>query len=97
MILTSEYRLSSAAREKTFRQHDGRAHDEREQGAKTMAVAQSQRARKALRDVRRLLREDIDSLGNTLLAVNMLVMPILVALLGFVIIYRRTKRSGGKR
>jgi ABC-type uncharacterized transport system involved in gliding motility auxiliary subunit len=55
---------------------------------------EEQKTRKALRDVRRLLREDIDRLGNTLLAINLLVVPVLVALLGFVVIFRRTRRKG---
>ena len=51
----------------------------------------------ALRDVRKVLRQDIENLGRTLLAVNLLLMPVLVAILGFVGYYRRTKRSGGRK
>lgn len=58
---------------------------------------EEQRTRQALRDVRKVLRQDIERLGNTLLAVNLLAMPLVVAGLGFVIIFRRTRRSrGGK-
>jgi ABC-type uncharacterized transport system involved in gliding motility auxiliary subunit len=53
------------------------------------------RTRRALREVRKVLRQDIEYLGNTLLVINMLAVPLLVALLGFVAIIRRSKRSGG--
>lgn len=58
---------------------------------------EEQRTRKALRDVRKVLRQDVEALGNTLLVINLLAMPILVALAGFVIIFLRTRRSGGRR
>ncbi len=58
---------------------------------------EEQRTRHDLREVRKVLRQDIEQLGNVLLAINLLVMPLLVALLGFVIILRRSRRSGGKR
>ena len=58
---------------------------------------EEQRTRHALREVRKVLRQDIEQLGNVLLAINMLVMPLLVAVLGFVIILRRSRRSGGRR
>jgi gliding motility-associatede transport system auxiliary component len=58
---------------------------------------EEQRTRHALREVRKILRQDIEQLGSVLLAVNLLAMPLLVALLGFVIILRRARRSGGKR
>jgi ABC-type uncharacterized transport system involved in gliding motility auxiliary subunit len=58
---------------------------------------EEQRTRRALREVRKVLRQDIESLGNQLLGVNLLAMPVLVALFGFVVIYRRTRRSGGRR
>jgi ABC-type uncharacterized transport system involved in gliding motility auxiliary subunit len=57
---------------------------------------EEQRTSKALREVRKVLRQDIESLGNNLLAVNMLVVPLLVAVGGFLVIFRRTRRSGGK-
>jgi gliding motility-associatede transport system auxiliary component len=59
--------------------------------------AEEQRTRHALREVRKVLRQDIEQLGNVLLTVNLLVVPLLVALTGFFIIFRRTRRSGGKR
>ncbi|MCZ6531856.1 MAG: GldG family protein [SAR324 cluster bacterium] len=54
------------------------------------------RTRKALREVRKVLRQDIESLGNRLLLINLLAVPLLVALFGFITIIRRTIRSGGK-
>ena len=58
---------------------------------------EEQRTRTALREVRRELRQDIEALGNRLLLFNLLTIPILVALVGSVIIYRRSKRKGGRR
>ncbi len=58
---------------------------------------EEQRTRKALKDVRKVLRQDIESLGNTLLMVNLLLVPLLVSVAGFYFIYTRTTRSGGKR
>jgi ABC-type uncharacterized transport system involved in gliding motility auxiliary subunit len=49
-----------------------------------------------LREVRKVLRQDIENLGRALLAINLLAMPILVALIGFTSYYRRIKRSGGR-
>ena len=57
---------------------------------------EEQGTRKALREVRKVLRQDVEALGNTLLVINLLAMPILVALAGFVIIFLRTRRSGGR-
>lgn len=58
---------------------------------------EEQETRKQLREVRKLLREDIEQLGNVLLAVNLLAVPVLVALFGFVVIWRRSVRKGGER
>jgi len=58
---------------------------------------EEQRTRAALREVRRELRQDIEALGNRLLLFNLLTIPIVVALVGSVIIYRRSKRKGGRR
>lgn len=58
---------------------------------------EEERTRHALRDVRKVLRQDIERLGNILLSINLLAMPLLVAILGFVVMYRRSRRSGGKR
>ncbi|HKI98237.1 MAG TPA: GldG family protein [bacterium] len=58
---------------------------------------EEQRTRHALREVRKVLRQDIETLGNILLSINLLAMPLLVAVVGFVIIIRRSRRSGGKR
>jgi ABC-type uncharacterized transport system involved in gliding motility auxiliary subunit len=49
-----------------------------------------------LREVRKVLRQDIENLGNILLTINLLLMPLLVAVLGVVVIGRRARRSGGK-
>ncbi len=51
--------------------------------------------RRALREVRKVLRQDIEALGNTLLVINLLAMPFVVAVFGFVAIIRRSRRSGG--
>lgn len=55
------------------------------------------RVRGELREVRKVLRQDIETLGSVLLAVNLLVMPLLVAAGGFVVILRRGRRRGGRR
>ena len=56
---------------------------------------QEQQTQRALREVRKVLRQDIESLGNRLLVLNLLLVPLLVALLGFFVIGRRAKRQGG--
>ncbi len=48
--------------------------------------------RTQLREVRRVLRQDIDNLGNWLLAVNLLLLPLVVAVAGFAVILRRSRR-----
>jgi len=55
------------------------------------------RVRAELREVRKVLRQDIENLGSVLLAVNLLAMPLLVAAGGFVVILRRGRRRGGRR
>ncbi|MDH4248972.1 MAG: Gldg family protein [Deltaproteobacteria bacterium] len=57
---------------------------------------QEQRTKKALREVRKLLREDIERLGNVLLAMNLLLVPLVVAGVGFSVIYRRGIRRRSK-
>lgn len=57
---------------------------------------EEQRTRKALREVRKVLRQDIEELGNRLLLTNLLAMPLFVLIFGFVIITRRIRKSGGK-
>ena len=42
--------------------------------------AEELKTRKRLREVRKILRQDIEILGNQLLAVNILAIPILIAL-----------------
>jgi ABC-type uncharacterized transport system involved in gliding motility auxiliary subunit len=51
--------------------------------------------KRALREVRKVLRQDIEFLGNMLLLINMLAVPLLVGVAGFVTIIRRSRRSGG--
>ena len=51
--------------------------------------------RRKLRGVRKVLRQDIETLGNRLLVINLLALPLLVAIFGFITIYIRSKRSGG--
>ncbi len=46
--------------------------------------------RKRLREVRKILRQDIETLGNWLLGMNMLFVPAIVALVGIVSYRRRT-------
>lgn len=55
------------------------------------------RVRSQLREVRKVLRQDIETLGNVLLAVNLLIMPLIVSVCGFVVILRRGRRRGGSR
>jgi len=55
------------------------------------------RVRGQLRDVRKVLRQDIENLGNVLLAINLLVVPLIVSACGFVVILRRGRRRGGSR
>ena len=54
---------------------------------------EEQKTRRALREVRKLLREDIERLGVWLLAFNLLPVPVVVGAFGFWFIYRRTRRS----
>lgn len=53
------------------------------------------RTKRALREVRKVLRQDIESLGNMLLLFNLLAVPLVVVIVGFVTIIRRSRRSGG--
>lgn len=70
-------------------------------GSETLALTPQQEAevsrfreavlttRKALREVKRSLRQDIDALGTRLAAINILAVPLLVVLIGFVRVLRR--------
>ena len=49
---------------------------------------------KALREVRNVLRQDIKSLGNTLLILNLLLIPVIIGIFGYVRIRARSRRSG---
>lgn len=51
------------------------------------------RVRKKLREVRKNLREDIERLGRNLIALNMLLMPLLIAGVGILVFFLRSKRA----
>lgn len=54
------------------------------------------RTKRELREVRKVLRQDIETLGNVLLLFNLLAVPLLVVMVGFTVILRRSRRSGGR-
>ena len=58
---------------------------------------EEERTKKELRKVRKNLRQKIKALGSNLLFGNLLAMPLLVALVGFVILFMRSRRKGGKK
>ncbi|MEL0329728.1 MAG: hypothetical protein VXB74_13840, partial [Deltaproteobacteria bacterium] len=51
---------------------------------------QERQTRRELREVRKILRQDIEELGNNLLLANLLVVPGFVGLFGFLIYRHRT-------
>ena len=51
---------------------------------------QERQTRRELREVRKILRQDIEELGNNLLLANMLIVPGFVGLFGFLTYRRRT-------
>jgi len=51
---------------------------------------QERQTRRELREVRKILRQDIEELGNNLLLANLLIVPGLVGIFGFLIYRRRT-------
>ena len=51
---------------------------------------QERQTRRELREVRKILRQDIEELGNNLLLANLLIVPGFVGLFGFLIYRRRT-------
>ena len=53
---------------------------------------QERQTRRDLREVRKILRQDIEELGNNLLLANLLIVPSFVGILGFLIYRRRTIR-----
>ena len=57
------------------------------------SVKQEVEARKELKQVRKQLRQKIDSLENTLIFVNMALMPLLVILAGIVVAVVRHRRG----
>lgn len=52
------------------------------------------RIRKELREVQHGLATDIETLGNWLKAINILLVPLLVAVCGFMILAARIRRRG---
>jgi len=46
------------------------------------------------REIRKLLRQDIESLGTRVTFVNLLLMPLLVALVGAYVYMRQNSRRG---
>ena len=48
---------------------------------------------KELRDVRKNLRSSIDELGTFLQAINILLMPLLIALFGLIVIISKSRRT----
>ena len=58
---------------------------------------EEERTKKELRKVRKNLRQKIKALGSSLLFGNLLAMPLLVALVGFVVLFMRNRRKGGKK
>lgn len=99
-----EQKLSDALEEVRERLE---ALEERKKGAKQVLLNPAQLAeiksfrmeeadtKRALREVRKVLRQDIEFLGNTLLLINLLAVPLLVGMAGFFTIIRRSRRSGG--
>ena len=58
---------------------------------------EEERTKKELRKVRKNLRQKIKALGSSLLFGNLLAMPLLVALVGFVVLFMRSRKKGGKK
>ena len=48
--------------------------------------------RRKLREVRKILRQDIERLGQTLLVINLLLVPIIVGAFGILIYRHRTTK-----
>jgi ABC-type uncharacterized transport system involved in gliding motility auxiliary subunit len=57
---------------------------------------QEAEARKQLKQVRKKLNKEIDSLKNTVKWVNILAMPVLVSLFGIVLAVVKNKKTGAK-
>lgn len=57
---------------------------------------QEAEVRKRRREVRKNLREDIEALGRKLIAMNILVVPGLVSILGIFVFWRREKKAKGE-
>ncbi len=54
---------------------------------------EERQTRRKLREVRKILRQDIESLGNWLLIVNLLLIPFIVGIIGIIIYRHRTTKS----
>jgi ABC-type uncharacterized transport system involved in gliding motility auxiliary subunit len=86
----------------------GELQSQRTDGNRTMLSAEQQseiqkfreqeaEIRTARRHVRKKLREDIESLGHYLVAINLMVVPSIVSGLGIFMFWRREKRAKGEK
>ena len=55
---------------------------------------EERQARRKLREVRKILRQDIERLGQGLLLLNMLLVPLIVGIIGLIVYRLRTRRRG---
>ena len=53
---------------------------------------EDRQARRKLREVRKILRQDIERLGQGLLLLNMLLVPLIVGIIGLIVYRLRTRR-----
>ena len=53
---------------------------------------EERQARRKLREVRKILRQDIERLGQGLLLLNMLLVPLIVGIIGLIVYRHRTRR-----
>jgi ABC-type uncharacterized transport system involved in gliding motility auxiliary subunit len=53
---------------------------------------EERQARRKLREVRKILRQDIERLGQGLLLLNMLLVPLIVGIIGLIVYRLRTRR-----
>ncbi|MGK5095527.1 Gldg family protein [Deltaproteobacteria bacterium TL4] len=54
--------------------------------------AEERNTKKRLREVRKILRQDIEQLGTTLLTINMLAIPLIIAVVGIVFFVKRNRK-----
>jgi len=53
---------------------------------------EERQARRKLREVRKILRQDIERLGQGLFILNLLIMPLVVGIVGLVVYRHRTRK-----